>query len=107
MQSAAEKMAEKFKSISIKTPQIPVIQNADVTSFQSADAIRDALIHQLTLPVRWVETIQAFKARGITHVVECGPGKALSGMVKRIDAELVSANVADPASLHATRELLA
>ncbi len=107
MKPAAEKLKGRLAEVAVQMPTIPVINNVDVAEATSPDAIRDALYRQACSPVRWVETIQAFKARGITHVVECGPGKALSGMVKRIDAELVSANVADPASLQTTRELLA
>ena len=93
MQSAAEKMAEKFKSISIKTPQIPVIQNADVKSFESADAIRDALIRQLTLPVRWVETIQYMMQKNIMSFYECGPGSVLTGLNKRISRDITTENI--------------
>lgn len=107
MKPAAEKLKGRLVEVAVQMPAIPLINNVDVAEAASPDAIRDALYRQACSPVRWVETIQAFKARGVTHVVECGPGKALSGMVKRIDAELVSANVADPASLQATRELLA
>jgi len=107
MKPAAEKLKGRLAEVAVQMPAMPLINNVDVAEAASPDAIRDALYRQACSPVRWVETIQAFKARGVTHVVECGPGKALSGMVKRIDAELVSANVADPASLQATRELLA
>ena len=69
-------------------------------------AIRDALYRQAFSPVRWVETVQALRTRGVTHVVECGPGKVLAGMVKRIDAELMSAAVFDPASLADVKGLL-
>jgi [acyl-carrier-protein] S-malonyltransferase len=72
-----------------------------------ADAIRDALYRQAFGPVRWVELVQALKARGLTHVIECGPGKVLAGMVKRIDAELASATLFDPASLADVKGLLA
>lgn len=107
MKPAAEKLKGRLAEVAVQMPAMPLINNVDVAEAASPDAIRDALYRQACSPVRWVEAIQALKARGVTHVVECGPGKALSGMVKRIDAELVSANVADPASLHATRELLA
>ncbi len=93
MQSAAEKMAEKLKSISIKAPTIPVIQNADVKSFESADAIRDALIRQLTLPVRWVETIQYMMQKNIMSFYECGPGNVLMGLNKRISREITTENI--------------
>jgi [acyl-carrier-protein] S-malonyltransferase len=93
MQSAAEKMAEKLKTISIKTPTIPVIQNADVTAFQSAEDIRDALIRQLTLPVRWVETIQYMMQKNIVTFYECGPGNVLAGLNKRISREISTESV--------------
>lgn len=95
MQSAAEKMAEKLKTISIKTPQISVIQNADVKSFESAEAIRDALIRQLTLPVRWVETIQHMMQKNIVSFYECGPGSVLVGLNKRISREIESKGILD------------
>jgi len=106
MKPAAEQLKAKLAEVTMQAPLIPVINNVDVVTANEVADIRDALYRQACSPVRWVETIQAFKARGITHVVECGPGKALSGMVKRIDAELISASVSDPASLQATREIL-
>jgi [acyl-carrier-protein] S-malonyltransferase len=84
-----------------------VLNNIDVAVQQDADAIRDALYRQAFGPVRWVECVQALKARGITHIVECGPGKVLAGMVKRIDAELTGAALYDPATLAEVKELLA
>lgn len=93
MQSAAEKMAEKLKSVSIKTPTMPVIQNADVASFESNDDIRDALIRQLTLPVRWVETIQYMMQKNIMSFYECGPGSVLTGLNKRISRDMTTENI--------------
>ncbi len=84
-----------------------MVNNIDVAVERGADAIRDALYRQAFGPVRWVECIGALKARGATHVIECGPGKVLMGMTKRIDATLVGGSVYDPASLQETRELLA
>ncbi|MDH5540119.1 MAG: malonyl CoA-acyl carrier protein transacylase, partial [Rhizobacter sp.] len=92
---------------SFAAPQIPVINNIDVQAPTQAAAIRDALFRQAFGPVRWVEVVQAIRDRGVTHLIECGPGKALAGMVKRIDAEAVTGNVLDPATLAATREVLA
>ncbi len=74
--------------MTINTPQIPVIHNADVVSYDNADRIKDALVRQLYSPVRWVETVQAIYAQGITQAAECGPGKVLAGLTKRIVAEL-------------------
>lgn len=107
MKPAAERLREKLAATAFAVPQIAVVNNIDVAVVNDVDAIRDALYRQAFGPVRWVETIQALKARGLTHVIECGPGKVLSGMVKRIDAELTSATVYDPASLAEARALLA
>lgn len=107
MKSAAERLKEKLAATPFAVPAIPVINNIDVSAATEADAIRDALYRQAFGPVRWVETILALKARGLTHVIECGPGKVLAGMVKRIDGDLVSAAVFDPASLQEAKGLLA
>lgn len=107
MKPAAERLKEKLAATPFAVPAIPVINNIDVVMATDADAIRDALYRQAFGPVRWVETIQALKARGLTHVIECGPGKVLAGMVKRIDGDLVSATVLDPASLQEAKGLLA
>ncbi|MDH5206617.1 MAG: malonyl CoA-acyl carrier protein transacylase, partial [Hylemonella sp.] len=80
-------------------PRITLINNIDVSVEVDADRIRDALYRQAFGPVRWVECVQAIKAHGIMHVVECGPGKVLAGMVKRIDPELAGMALFDPASL--------
>ncbi|MBT9611476.1 MAG: ACP S-malonyltransferase [Aquabacterium sp.] len=106
MKPAAERLREKLAGTVFAAPQIAVVNNIDVAVVSDVDAIRDALYRQAFGPVRWVESIQALKARGLTHVIECGPGKVLSGMVKRIDAELTSATVYDPASLADARALL-
>lgn len=106
MKPAAERLREKLAATAFAAPQIAVVNNIDVAVVSDADAIRDALYRQAFGPVRWVETIQALKARGHSHIIECGPGKVLSGMVKRIDAELVSATVFDPASLAEVKALL-
>ena len=107
MKPAADKLREALASVVLAAPQIPVVNNVDVAVEQDADAIRDALYRQAFGPVRWVECVQALKARGITHLVECGPGKVLAGLTKRIDPELVGAALFDPATLAETRELLA
>lgn len=78
---------------------MPVINNADVASVDDPAAIRDALIRQIYSPVRWVEVIEAMADRGVTQVVECGPGKVLAGLTKRIRSDLDSLAVLDPASL--------
>ena len=107
MKPAAEKLRAALAGVVLGAPQIPVLNNVDVAVQQEADAIRDALYRQAFGPVRWVECVQALKARGISHVIECGPGKVLAGLTKRIDPELVGAALFDPATLAETRELLA
>ena len=107
MKPAAEKLRAALAETALATPQIPVLNNIDVAVQTEADAIRDALYRQAFGPVRWVECVQALKARGITHLVECGPGKVLAGLTKRIDGELVGAALYDPATLADVKELLA
>ncbi|WP_198971003.1 ACP S-malonyltransferase [Xylophilus sp. ASV27] len=107
MQPAAEKLKEKLAAIDFAAPRIPVLNNIDVAVQTEPAAIRDALYRQAFGPVRWVESVQALKQRGITHVVECGPGKVLSGMLKRIDPDLSAAALYDPATLAEVRALLA
>ena len=88
MKPAAEKLAEYLKNVTVNTPKIPVLHNADVAAYQDAAKIKDALVRQLYSPVRWVETVQAIHAQGVTQAAECGPGKVLAGLTKRIVAEL-------------------
>lgn len=88
MRPAAEKLAEYLKNVTINTPQIPVIHNADVAACNDAAQIKDALVRQLYSPVRWVEILQAIHAQGFTNSAECGPGKVLAGLTKRIIADL-------------------
>ncbi|MEN9452330.1 MAG: [acyl-carrier-protein] S-malonyltransferase [Pseudomonadota bacterium] len=107
MKPAADRLRDKLAATTFAVPSIAVINNIDVAEATTPDAIRDALYRQAFGPVRWVETIQALRARGLTHVIECGPGKVLSGMVKRIDADLVTGTVFDPASLAEVKGLLA
>lgn len=107
MKPAAERLREKLAATAFAAPQIPVVNNVDVAVQSDAAAIRDALYRQAFGPVRWVETVQAIRARGIAHIVECGPGKVLAGMVKRIDGEAVSGTVLDPASLTEVQGMLA
>lgn len=106
MKPAAERLKEKLAATAFAAPGVPVINNIDVAVATEADALRDALYRQAFGPVRWVETVQALKARGLTHVIECGPGKVLAGMVKRIDAELITTTIFDPASLAEANALL-
>jgi [acyl-carrier-protein] S-malonyltransferase len=106
MRPAAEKLQEALKSVTFAAPQIPVINNIDVSVQTDAAAIKDALYRQAFGPVRWVECVAAIKARGVNSIVECGPGKVLAGLVKRIDAELTGAALFDPASLAEVKALL-
>ncbi|UUZ71576.1 ACP S-malonyltransferase [Polaromonas sp. P1(28)-8] len=107
MKPAAEKLREKLAAVDFAVPQIPVINNIEVAVETDADRIRAALYEQAFGPVRWVECVQAIKARGLTTIVECGPGKVLAGMVKRIDPELTGAPLFDPASMADVKEVLA
>lgn len=107
MKPAADKLREKLAETALAAPQIPVVNNIDVAVETDADRIRDALFRQAFGPVRWVECVQAIQARGITTLVECGPGKVLAGMAKRIDAGLAGAALYDPATLAEVRALLA
>ena len=107
MKPAAEKLKARLEDIEFAAPQIPLINNIDVAIEVDADRMRDALYRQAFGPVRWVECVQAIKARGLTHLVECGPGKVLAGMVKRIDAELTGSPLFDPASLVEVQGVLA
>jgi [acyl-carrier-protein] S-malonyltransferase len=107
MKPAADKLQEKLAATAFAAPQIPVINNIEVAVEADPDRIRAALYEQAFGPVRWVECVQAIKARGVSTIVECGPGKVLAGMVKRIDAELTGVAMFDPASLAQTREMLA
>ena len=107
MKPAAEKLRAKLAETALTTPRIPVLNNIDVAVETDAERIRDALYRQAFGPVRWVECVQALKARGLANVVEWGPGKVLAGMVKRIDAELTGLALFDPASLQDVKGLLA
>lgn len=88
MKPAAMQLAEYLKNVTVNAPQIPVLHNADVACYNDSEKIKDALVRQLYSPVRWVETIQAIAAQGVTQTAECGPGKVLAGLTKRIVAEL-------------------
>ncbi|MEJ1163400.1 ACP S-malonyltransferase [Variovorax sp. CCNWLW186] len=107
MKPAAEALREKLSTITLAAPQIPVLNNIDVAVETDPARIREALVRQAAGPVRWVESVQALKLRGVAAIIECGPGKVLAGMVKRIAPELEAASVYDPATLADTRQLLA
>ncbi|MFM8928358.1 MAG: ACP S-malonyltransferase [Betaproteobacteria bacterium] len=107
MKPAAERLKVALEGVALQSPAIAVVNNIDVSAPTGVAEIKDALYRQAFGPVRWTEVIGALKARGLLHIVECGPGKVLAGMVKRIDAELQSATLLDPATLQQTKELLA
>ncbi|MDP2820418.1 MAG: ACP S-malonyltransferase [Polaromonas sp.] len=107
MKPAADKLREKLAATAFAAPLIPVINNIEVAVETNVERIRAALYAQAFGPVRWVECVLAIKARGITSVVECGPGKVLAGMVQRIDAEMTGAALFDPDSLKQVKEALA
>lgn len=106
MKPAAERLREKLAAVNFLPQAFPVINNIDVAVTENADALRDALYRQAFGPVRWVEVVQALKARGLNTLIECGPGKVLAGMAKRIDADIISTTVLDPASLAEAKNLL-
>lgn len=107
MKPAAEKLRLALADAVFETPQIPVLNNVDVAVERDGDAIRDALYRQAFGPVRWVECVHALKERGVTHLVEGGPGKVLAGLTKRIDSDLTGVALFDMATLAETLELLA
>ncbi|HRW73111.1 ACP S-malonyltransferase [Ottowia sp.] len=106
MKPAAERLKVALEQVAIAAPKIPVVNNIDVAIEDDPARIRDALYRQAFGPVRWVECIKKIKAMGLGTVVECGPGKVLAGMTKRIDAELVGAALYDPATLAEVKALL-
>ena len=99
LKPAATVLASALSEMTLRAPVIPVIHNVDVQMHNDPASIAQALVDQAWHPVRWVQTIEAMAQQGVTHVVECGPGKVLSGMVKRIDASMTAISLSDPASL--------
>ncbi|MBL8459888.1 MAG: ACP S-malonyltransferase [Zoogloea sp.] len=99
MKPAAERLQQRLAEIEVRVPVIPVLNNVDVAVEDQPARIKDALVRQAYSPVRWIETVQAVAARGVTHVFECGPGKVLAGMTKRIEGSLQGGAIADSASL--------
>ncbi len=99
MKPAAERMQALLENMEIRAPRVPVINNTDVAACQEPQAIREALVRQLYRPVRWVESIQSMQARGMETLVECGPGKVLAGLSRRIDRGIKAFPVFDPATL--------
>lgn len=107
MKPAAERLKEKLALIRLEEAQIPLVNNVDVSVVSDPEGIRDALYRQAFGPVRWVECVGAIKTMGISRFIECGPGKVLAGMVKRIDADLVGVPMYDPPSLADAKALVA
>jgi [acyl-carrier-protein] S-malonyltransferase len=101
LKPAAQRLAARLATIPVANPTTPVLHNVDVQERPDADGIRAALAQQAASPVRWVQTIEAFASRGITHVVECGPGKVLAGLTKRIVPDLASLALTDSAAIDA------
>jgi [acyl-carrier-protein] S-malonyltransferase len=107
MKPAADRLKERLAATPFAAPRIPVISNIDVRTETEPAVIRDALYRQAFGPVRWVETVQAMRQRGVTHIIECGPGKVLAGTVKRIDADAIGVPLFDPATLADVKGMLA
>jgi [acyl-carrier-protein] S-malonyltransferase len=107
MKPAAERLKARLASTPLAAPRIPVVNNIEVKVESEPDRIRGALYEQAFGPVRWVECVQAIKARGVATIVECGPGKVLAGLCKRIDAELTGLALYDPATLAEAKGQLA
>ncbi|MFT3762782.1 MAG: ACP S-malonyltransferase [Pseudoxanthomonas sp.] len=97
MREAANRLAAAMAGLRWNAPQLPVVQNVDAKVHDGIDAIRDALVRQLYLPVRWTECVQALASDGVVRIAECGPGKVLTGLVKRIDKSLDARSLASPA----------
>jgi len=104
LKPASDRLREYLASVNFASPSIQLINNVDVASETDAAPIKDALVRQAAAPVRWVESVQKMSTLGITRVIECGPGKVLSGLVKRIDAQLSADAINDQASLEAVLE---
>jgi [acyl-carrier-protein] S-malonyltransferase len=101
LKGAAEQLRDYLKNVSVAIPSVPVLHNADVAAYNDAASIKDALVRQLYSPVRWVETVQALGKQGITHNVECAPGKVLAGLNKRIDTNQQAMAINDGEALKA------
>ena len=106
MKGAAEQLREYLISVSVQVPPIPVLHNADVKSYTNSEMIKDAMVRQLYLPVRWVETVLEFGKQGITHNVECAPGKVLAGLNRRIDPNQQALTINDGSALTQALETL-
>ena len=101
MREAANRLAEAMAAVAWKVPALPVVQNVDAEVHEGAEAIRDALVRQLYLPVQWTASVQALVARGATRIAECGPGKVLTGLAKRIDKSIDARALGAPDDIQA------
>jgi len=106
MKPAAEKLKQKLAATPLQPPRIPVVNNIEVKAETDPDRIRAALYEQAFGPVRWVECVRAIQGRGVDTIIECGPGKVLAGLAKRIDGSLTAAAIYDPATLAEAKGLL-
>jgi len=103
MRDAADRLGERMSSLQWREPTIPVVQNAEALAYSGIEDIRGALQRQLYLPVRWTECVQALVGGGATRLAECGPGKVLAGLIKRIDKSVDARAIGTPADLDAAR----
>jgi [acyl-carrier-protein] S-malonyltransferase len=99
LQPAAERLALRLAHVDVRAPSIPVIHDVDVATHDTPDAIRTALARQAASPVRWTEIVQRMAAEGVTHVVECGPGKVLAGLTRRIAEDVTVHALSDSAAI--------
>jgi len=106
LKPASDRLREYMANLEFAAPRIPLINNVDVATVSDPESIKDALVRQAASPVRWVEIIQKLAAQGTTHVIECGPGKVLAGLIKRINGDLTGDAIVDQASLDKVLELL-
>ncbi|MEM5382468.1 ACP S-malonyltransferase [Paraburkholderia phymatum] len=106
LKPASDQLREYLSSVDVQVPSIPVVNNVDVAVVNEPAGIKDALVRQAAGAVRWVECVQSMAKQGVTHVVECGPGKVLAGLTKRIDGNLAGASIVDPATLDEVLKLV-
>ena len=106
LKPASDRLRDYLQGVAFTAPAVPLINNVDVAVVTDAAAIKDALVRQAASPVRWVETVQTMASLGVGHVIECGPGKVLSGLVKRINSELATDAINDQASMDALLETM-
>jgi [acyl-carrier-protein] S-malonyltransferase len=106
MRGASQGLAERLLGLDLQLPAVPVLHNVDFSEAGDLDGLRGRLVDQLYRPVRWVETVQAIAARGIDQAIECGPGKVLTGLNKRIVTNLTTLPVYDPQTLESALEVI-